>query len=54
MSKVQYHHYRQYFDLRRTSRLLLGPMVPQEQATLLRKALSDLIEIVRWISTRCR
>jgi hypothetical protein len=39
---------RRYFDLpSRPSRLLLGPMVPQEQAALLRKALSDHIEIVK-------
>ena len=38
---------RQYFDLpSKPSRLLLGPMVPQQQAALLRKALSDHIEIV--------
>jgi hypothetical protein len=38
---------RQYFDLlSKPSRLLLGPMVPQEQTALLRKALSDHIEIV--------
>jgi hypothetical protein len=38
---------RQYFDLpSEPSRLLLGPMVPEEQAALLRKALSEHIEIV--------
>jgi hypothetical protein len=38
---------RHYFDLpSKPSRLLLGPMVPQERAGLLRKALSDHIEIV--------
>jgi ssDNA-specific exonuclease RecJ len=38
---------RQYFDLpSKPSRLLLGPMVPEEQVTLLRKVLSDHAEIV--------
>ncbi|KFG67128.1 DUF2971 domain-containing protein [Microvirga sp. BSC39] len=38
---------RQYFDLpSKPSRLLLGPMVPDEQAALLRKALFGHIEIV--------
>ncbi|VVE15866.1 hypothetical protein PCO31110_02913 [Pandoraea communis] len=37
----------EHFDLpSKPSRLLLGPMVPLEQAALLRKALSDHIEIV--------
>ncbi|MBN9082990.1 MAG: hypothetical protein BGP04_02200 [Rhizobiales bacterium 62-17] len=37
----------QYFDLPSPpSRLLLGPMVPLERATLLRKTLSNYIEIV--------
>jgi hypothetical protein len=38
---------RHYFDLpSKPSRLLLGPMIPKEQAALLRKVLSDHIEIV--------
>jgi len=38
---------REYFDLpSKPSRLLLGPMVPPNQAALLRKALSEHIDIV--------